>query len=387
MAKYGSRNVVKEGLENFILGVMGESGVGKTTLFRNVCEKLFGADGYFIANCGKEDGIDCIDNVSYVDVPDAKTFFDFTNDVIKNKKTDYPDLKVIVWDTLDQLFEFMSPYIIKLWNAENAGKKDFTPVKTLNAAFGGFGKGDQLLIEKVLDQLWKLKAVGVQFWYTCHLKQRDIVDAVSNETYTIVTSQMQQNYFNAVKTKTHVLGVAYTDKTIEEKGTGRKNLVTKKEVTVKKVVDESRVIKFRSENYSVDSKSRFANIVDEIPLDADAFIEAIQDAIRNAKGEDKTKKEENPQTKAVESEPEKEETPNFLDNLAAEEGIDIEEDVVEDDIEEEAVDLTQLIVDAKAAYKAADADKKKEIKKVIAKAGAKNFDSLDVESLEEIINL
>lgn len=42
---------------------------------------------------------------------------------------------------------------------------------------------------------------------------------------------------------------------------------------------ENRVISFRDNNYSVDSKSRFADIVDKIPFDVDAFIKAMQDAI------------------------------------------------------------------------------------------------------------
>ena len=42
---------------------------------------------------------------------------------------------------------------------------------------------------------------------------------------------------------------------------------------------ESRVINFRDDTYSVDSKCRFANIIDQIPFDADSFIKAMQDAI------------------------------------------------------------------------------------------------------------
>ena len=40
------------------------------------------------------------------------------------------------------------------------------------------------------------------------------------------------------------------------------------------------MICFRDDNFSVDSKSRFADIVDRIPLDADEFIKALTDAIK-----------------------------------------------------------------------------------------------------------
>lgn len=50
--------------------------------------------------------------------------------------------------------------------------------------------------------------------------------------------------------------------------------------TVAQLKSERRVICFRDDNFSVDSKSRFADIVDRIPLDADEFIKALTDAIK-----------------------------------------------------------------------------------------------------------
>ena len=80
-------------------------------------------------------------------------------------------------------------------------------------------------------------------------------------------------------------------------GSADKNVVTKQDITVNKVVSESRYISFRDDTYSVDSKSRFADIVDKIPFDADEFIKAMKDAIlaEQAKGTktlEETKKEQ-----------------------------------------------------------------------------------------------
>lgn len=61
--------------------------------------------------------------------------------------------------------------------------------------------------------------------------------------------------------------------------TGKKNVVTHKDIEINKVVSEARVISFRDDTYSIDSKSRFSDIVDKIPFDCDAFIKAMQDAI------------------------------------------------------------------------------------------------------------
>jgi hypothetical protein len=101
---------------------------------------------------------------------------------------------------------------------------------------------------------------------------------------------MMQKYFNGIKTKMHVVGMACIDREIIKESTGRQNVVTKKDITKNKVVAESRKIIFRDDDYGVDSKSRFANIIDQIPLDTDEFIKALKDAIKAAKNNPISKK-------------------------------------------------------------------------------------------------
>ena len=40
MAKFGKKSVVSNNIWNYNIGILGESGVGKTTLMYNVCNKL-----------------------------------------------------------------------------------------------------------------------------------------------------------------------------------------------------------------------------------------------------------------------------------------------------------------------------------------------------------
>ena len=104
--------------------------------------------------------------------------------------------------------------------------------------------------------------------------------------------------FNAIKTKLHFLGVAYIDRNIIKEKTGKKD-VNGNIITRNKVAKESRKVTFRDDNYSVDSKSRFANIVNEVSLDPDEIYNALVDAIKSEVGDDKAyeklKKEQNKQ--------------------------------------------------------------------------------------------
>ncbi|MCY8856430.1 AAA family ATPase [Bacillus atrophaeus] len=270
--KFGKKNKIKVNPLDYNAGIIGESGIGKTTLAKEVCEKLVGEEGYMILNIGKEDGIDAIPNASYEDVPDWTTFNEITKDIIKNRTTDYADLKVLVYDTFDELIKITEPEVIRLHNKANPEKR----VNTIKAAFGGFQAGEDKVIELILEKMWELKKVGISMFILGHTKKRTMTDVVTGLEYDMLTTNMTHKYFNAIKTKLHVLGVASINRSIEKKTVKQKIGPDK---TVGTVVDESRIITFRDDNFNIDSKSRFSDITPSIPLDPNEFIKAIEQAI------------------------------------------------------------------------------------------------------------
>lgn len=277
---FGKKNVIKIDPLQYNLGLIGLGGIGKTTVIKQMCEKLAGEDGYLFVECGKEDGADAISGINYINCPSWNDDYDELNnsvgfkvlieDILENKETEYPNLKTLVIDTYDQLKEIADKEVIRLHNKKYPEKK----VDSIKAAFGGYMAGDDLSDDMVLDMLWSLKNVGVHFIIIGHTKYREIVDAVTNETYSQLTTDMSMRSFNKIKTKLHFLGVASIDRDIIKE----KNKKSGKERGV--IQSESRKITFRDDDYALDSKSRFADIVDEIPLDADALIQALTDAIK-----------------------------------------------------------------------------------------------------------
>ena len=284
--KFGKKNEIQINPLKYNLALIGESGIGKTTVIKEYCEKLAGEDGYIFLELGKEDGESAISGLNYVTCTDWDSeynednntigFNTFIEDVVENKATDWKDLKVVVIDTMDELCALSEQEVIRMHNRENPQKR----AKSINSCFGGFGAGLDKTIEIMLDALWSLKTVGVSFIVIGHTKSRTLQDPVTGEEYTQLTSNMTQKYFNAIKTKVHFLGVAAINREIVKERTGKKNIVTGKEIQKSVIRDETRWITFRDDNYTIDSKSRFADIVDRIPLNADALIKALTDAIK-----------------------------------------------------------------------------------------------------------
>lgn len=354
------RNVVSNDLSDYSIALLGEAGIGKTTMMVEACEKEFGPDGYVIFNMGAEQGIDCLDGAAYIDIPDWKTLDAVIKEMIKNRNTEYKDIKVIVYDTLDQLFEFGEKRVIELHNREHMGEKNFKPCTSINSAYGGFGKGLDKNIEIIMDTIKMLQKAGYRVWYTAHVKTKEIVDAVSGETYNQLTASMSQKYFNSIKDKMHCVGMAVIDRTIEKEGTGRKNIATRQEIEISKVKEEKRKIVFRDDSYSIESKSRFANIANEVPMDVDAFLAALHDAINAAGG--KTKSKPTPPSKPIPESIPEDPNPNFE--------ADLEEPDVDEFVDEGGPAPENLRDQVQTLFKeCTDAVVKKEVRDVIKEYG------------------
>ena len=378
--KFGNRKKMSKNVNDFMIGIMGPSGWGKTTLMYETCEKLFGPEGYIIADMGDEDGTAAIDNIAAEQIPTWKKFKEMVDDIVKNKDTDYTDLKVVILDTLDASFEKAEEFVVKSWNQENMGQQGFKPATSINSVDGGFGKGLDRTIETVKKEINRLAKVGVKVWWTAHVKEKDQTDLFTGTNYTTLTANMPMKYFNSIKNISHIIGFGYFDRTVEKQEVGEENKVTKKKKTRNAVMDETRKIKFRDDSMIADAKSRFANIIDEIVLDTDAFIKAIQDAINN---NSEKNNDIQPTTKRVnETKPEPEE----VEIPSQDEEVEIPVQTEETEIEEEVSAISETRLDViRAAFKAEkDKDKKAEVKEILASNGGKLSADMSVEAIEEI---
>jgi len=216
--------------------------------------------------------------------------------------------------------------------------------------------GQDMVDDIIIDYLWKLKRVGVSFIIIGHVKQREITDPITNETYSELSTDMSLRSFNKIKNKLHFLGVAHIDRNIvKENRNGKK---------VGIVTGDSRRITFRDDSYSLDAKSRFADITPDIPLDADVLIKTLQDAInseasKSGKSMDEMKAEQKKKDKIAEKK-------------AEEYSESIKENKIDIDRNKELVDTIQN------AFMNMSKEERAEFTKKVKNAGIKSFKDVDV---------
>ena len=378
MGKFGKKVSISLNMLDYGICLLGESGIGKTTLACEVCEKLVGDEGYIHFDIGRERGNNAIEGIVSEKIENWAKLNEVIDDITENKETDYPKLNVVIWDTLDELILLAEAESIRQYNKKQSAMPNGHKVDTIDAAWAGFGRGQAFAMELILNAFDKLNNVGISNFIIAHVKRTEIVDAITQETYSKLTADTTQRYFNAIKNKQHFIALAYIDREIVKEKTGRKNVVTKEDITVSKAVKESRVISFRDDTYSVDSKCRFASIVDRIPFDTDEFIKAITDAIE-------AEKTKNGKTMA-EAEKEQKVRDKQKAQKATEASAKAREQKNTEVLEAKREDFISVI---SANFSSADDDVKAKAKAMLAESGAKKFtdEALPIETLKAISEL
>lgn len=280
MGKFGKKNHISLNVTDVSTILLGQPKVGKTTIFKEIAEKEVG-EQYMFFEFYHENGSRYIENIIAEDIPDWEHFEEVVSDIEENPE-DY-NLKVVFWDTLDGAITISEQESLRLWNKEcRAQNHPEKCTDSINAAWGGFQHGQDKAMELLDDMKFRLEAVGIKVQLIGHIKTTNIIDPVTNESYTQLTSDVTQKYFNHFKKMYDLIAVAYIDRDVVAEKTGRKNVVTHKDETRNVVKSETRKIKFRDPMFAIDSGGRLREIVDEIDFGADEFIEAVKNALTTA---------------------------------------------------------------------------------------------------------
>ena len=273
--RFGTINKLAVDIRNYDYIINGTGGIGKTHLAVEVGRLVTGSDeGTLVITLGLEPVPKHLNNAFYVYAEDWSALEEIAEDLIENKQ-DYPHTVWLAFDSLDELFRLSEQETVRIWNKKNPTEK----VDSISQAFKGFQKGENHALKLVLELRQKLRLAGYKFFDLGHTKEKGKVDMMQDVEFKQVTNKLESKYYDAIKDKSAIACVAYDECNIQDISEVR-DAFTKGKKKVGNLIDKKRVICFRDDDFTCDTKSYFKHIVSKIDFSPENFIKAVEDAIR-----------------------------------------------------------------------------------------------------------
>lgn len=393
--------------EDYNYMIMGVPGVGKTLLAANIGEVVTGdVTGTMVVTLGREPIPEHLGGHVFDDYcPTFDELIKATKDYCEERESTYKTTKFIALDSLDELFRLAEQYVIREWNRIC---KPEERAKSISQAYKGFQKGENRVVDLVLDVIGKLEEAGYKLIFIAHTKKKTVNDEYSEISFEQIVCSVDNKYYNCIKDKVNLLATCYFKNVFDNVKTV-KNAFTKGNMEKGKLIGRKRVIVLDSKKLSIDIKTHWSTLPDEIPLNAKLFVDTVEKGIA---AEDEAIKKRismsieevsdvieaiDPSEIEEDIEPQEEieeeiddiiedTTEEPIEEVAEESDEDIEDIFEEDEMEEpeeeptmSKEELAQLVKTMFGKIK--DADLKEKVKKIIASGGG--LTKCSVEILEQ----
>ena len=375
--KFGKINTMSEKFEDYSYIINGVGGIGKTTLVYEIGKIITGSDeGTFIITCGGENKPKHIPGAFGDVAPDFKTFKEIVKELCDNKK-EYPNTRFVAIDSLDEYARIVENAVVAEWNAQCEINDR---AKSIAQAYKGYQKGENRACDLMIQQVVKLQDAGYSIIEIGHTKTKMKEDVITKVQFEQLTCNLDNKYYNALKDKVNLVAMCYWEnvvENIEEK----KNAFTKKMDKVGELTDRKRVMVFADDDNAIDTKTHFEYITHKIDLSAQGFIDAVEEAISiKLSGGDKPVEKKPVSKKKPAPVVEESEEDDDLSSIAPDDDIpfDIDDEPASEEPKLIKLDAARLGA-IRDAFRGADADTKKEVKKYLA-----NYDNKLAEEMYEI---
>lgn len=164
---------------------------GKSTLFRDVILEEYGdAERGLLVGIGNEIGYRLLDELNTTHVMTWRDMEELKKWLISTKGQEH-NIEIIAFDVIDELIPIAEKEVCRLSTVET-GK----PCKSINSAFGGYGKGQDKVKEIIKKYFFDLYMSGFGLFAISHTKTKNIVEKGMEDTegYTILTSNLSNSY-------------------------------------------------------------------------------------------------------------------------------------------------------------------------------------------------
>lgn len=256
---------------------------GKSTLFRDVIMEKYGDPNYgLLISIGKERGDKLLDNLNRTHVSTYKEFVELKQWLINTKGTEHC-IKVVGFDTCDELFPIFEAETIRKYNVEEKPTKLCTSIK---AAYGGYNRGVEMTADMVKNYFADLNDAGFTLWAIAHTKYKNIKQKGDmSDGYMQLSSNLPANYEAVLGDIFDVVLTGIIDREFDEEEIDIGNGKTQ---TKRYTTDAVRKLYFRGTNL-IDAGGRFAfgavpeyMVFDERNM-AKEFIATVEEGMKNSR--------------------------------------------------------------------------------------------------------
>lgn len=279
--KIGKIREVKVDLASYTYLINGVGGIGKTTTVCEIGQKEFGVDGFLLLTIGKEPEPEHIGNLWQETAEDWDDLEEIIDTLIEDKITEYPNLRMIGIDSVDEVFRLAEEKVVELHNKKVVNPTD--KIETIGQAFGGFQRGNNKVVDLVTSTLFKLKENGISIFFIGHTKQKNKIDQLSEVEFEQITSNLDNKYYNCIKDKVNIVMCATYERKFTDVKT-RKDAFTKTQKDIGVIESEKRIVHFRDDGFAIDTKSHLRYIVDKCELNSDLIIKELKEAMKKQSG-------------------------------------------------------------------------------------------------------
>ena len=235
--------------------------IGKTTMFRDIVLEQYGDLKHgLLISLGTETGYKAIGGLYVHDATTWKEFVETVTDLVKSKKEN--EFKVVAFDTVDELVQIAVDEAME----EHYRVKKFQG-KSINEILGGFGAGRSYVRDLIDTQIFRLERAGYGLVFIGHTKVKDIKEKGAEETYQILTGNLEHSFDGIFADKADIIATFYTDRTVSQG----------------KVQSAKRYIYFRDDTF-VDCGTRFENMPEKVEMTAKEYLRAFDIGVRSSLG-------------------------------------------------------------------------------------------------------
>lgn len=245
-------NIVKPDIKNASIYLRSTKKWGKSTLFARVIEEKYNDPSKgLLVEVGNEHGTTMLDNVNRTHVDTYQDFIELQQWILSTRGTEN-NIEIVAFDTTDEMIEPFEKETIRRSNLANPAK----PVKSINAAMGGYGEGPKYTASLIKEYMNAFKVAGISTWAIGHTKYKTIKDKgnIDTEGYLQLTSNLSAPYEAAFGDIFDITLTGVVDRDVEVVGEG--------ENSRNRVTEAVRKLYFRG-TPEIDAGGRFAS--DTVP--------------------------------------------------------------------------------------------------------------------------